>query len=189
MGVCLSSLATFNPPAAPFACRLHRHVRVHPLEGYLDVHANVRPSRERGPLLMLTAYQEVPSESRRITVQDELWLRYVIHCPPDSEVKVFVLISRKPRPDFASWPGRRVLAVLDAVAWPVAVLVVVATSPINAGALGAVLIVIAAFAGVCRLCRALWRNERYRFTTWVWGKRLAALLLVGLLLKLALQVR
>ena len=31
-------------------------------------------------------------------------------------------------------------------------------------------------------------NERYRFTTWVWGKRLAALLFVGVLLKLAQQI-
>jgi hypothetical protein len=51
-----------------------------------------------------------------------------------------------------------------------------------------VVIAVAAFAGVRRLHRALWVNQRYRFTTWVWGKRLAVLLLVGLLLKVGLQV-
>jgi hypothetical protein len=101
---------------------------------------------------------------------------------------VFLLISREPRPEFAYWPGRRVLAALDAVAWPSAVAAIVAASPLNDGAFGAVAIAVAACFGAQRLYRALWMNLRYRFTTWVWGKRLGALLFVGLLLKLALQV-
>jgi hypothetical protein len=63
-----------------------------------------------------------------------------------------------------------------------------AVSPLNLGVFGAVLMVVAATIGARRLYRALWVNQRYQFTTWVWGKRLAALLLVGLLFKLALQV-
>ena len=111
----------------------------------------------------------------------------VVHCPPDSEGIVWLLISREPRPDFGYWPGRRVLAGLDAVAWPLAAVVVGAVSPLNLGVFGAVLMVVAATIGARRLYRALWVNRRYQFTTWLWGKRLAALLLVGLLLKLALQ--
>jgi hypothetical protein len=101
---------------------------------------------------------------------------------------LFLLISREPRPDFAHWPGRRVLAALDALAWPLAAVAVVAAVPFEAGAFGAVVTVIAAYLGVQRLHRALWMNQRYRFTTWVWGKRLVAILLFGLLLQLALHV-
>ena len=121
-------------------------------------------------------------------MRDELFPCDVLHCPFDSEVNVFLLISREPRPEFAYWPGRRVLAALDAMVWPSAVAVIVAASPLNVGAFGAVVIVVAAYFGAQRLYRALWMNQRYRFTTWVWGKRLGALLLLGLLLKVALQV-
>jgi hypothetical protein len=121
-------------------------------------------------------------------VRDELCPHGVVNCPSDSEVTLFLLISREPRPDFAHWPGRRVLAALDALAWPLAAVAVVAAVPFEAGAFGAVVTVIAAYLGVQRLHRALWMNQRYRFTTWVWGKRLVAILLFGLLLQLALHV-
>jgi hypothetical protein len=101
---------------------------------------------------------------------------------------VFLLIYREPRADFAYWPGRRVLAGLDALAWPFAAVVVGTVSPLNPGVFGAVLMVVAATTGARRLYRALWVNQRYQFTTWVWGKRLVVLLSIGLLLKLALQV-
>ena len=98
---------------------------------------------------------------------------------------MFLLISREPHPDFAYWPGRRVLAALDALAWPATAAVVVVASPLNVGAFGAAMFVVAAYLGVRRFCRALLMNQ---VTTWVWGKRLVALLSIGLLLKLALHV-
>jgi hypothetical protein len=99
---------------------------------------------------------------------------------------MLMLITREPRPDFAHWPGRRLLAAFDALAWPLAVVAIVEALPRQAALVGGEVIAVAAFAGVLRLHRALWVNQRYRFTTWVWGKRLAALVLFGLLLKLAL---
>ena len=132
--------------------------------------------------------QDVQGCARRVTVRDELWPCDVIHCPPDSEGIVLLLIPREPRPDFGYWPGRRALASLDAVAWPLAAVLVGAVSPLNLGVLGAVLMVVAATIGARRLYRALWVNQRYQFTTWVWGKRLVLLLSVGLLLKVALRV-
>jgi hypothetical protein len=69
-----------------------------------------------------------------------------------------------------------------------AAVAVVAAVPFEAGAFGGVVMVIAACLGVRRLHSALWRNQRYRFTTWVWGKCLVALLLFGLLLRLAPHV-
>jgi hypothetical protein len=61
-------------------------------------------------------------------------------------------------------------------------------NPLNVGAFGAAMFVVAAYLGVRRFCRALWMNQRYQVTTWVWGKRLVALLSIGLQLKLALHV-
>ena len=48
---------------------------------------------------------------------------------------------------------------------------------------------VAAVALLCalgRLHRALWVNRRYRFTTWRWGRIAAALLLMGVVLKLTM---
>jgi hypothetical protein len=101
---------------------------------------------------------------------------------------MFLLIFREQRPDFAYWRGRRVLAALDAVAWPSMAMAIVVASPHSFGAFGAVVIVIAVYFGARRLYRALSMNQRYRFTTLVWGKRLMALLFVGLVLKVALQI-
>jgi hypothetical protein len=47
---------------------------------------------------------------------------------------------------------------------------------------------VAAFAaaGLGRLHRALWENQRYWFTTWRWGKVLGAMLRIGAVLKLSM---
>lgn len=45
---------------------------------------------------------------------------------------------------------------------------------------------LAVLSGLGRLRRALWMNHRYQFTTWRWGRRLAALLLIGMVLRVAL---
>jgi hypothetical protein len=47
-------------------------------------------------------------------------------------------------------------------------------------------VVVALLCSLSRLHRALWVNHRYRFTTWRWGRALAALLLVGAVMKLML---
>lgn len=99
---------------------------------------------------------------------------------------MLMLITREPRPDFVYWPGRRPLAAFDALACPVAAVAILAAVPHQSSLVGGVVIAVAAFAGVRRLHRALWVNQRYRFTTWVWAKRMAALVLFGLLRKLAL---
>ena len=52
------------------------------------------------------------------------------------------------------------------------------------GLVGQVVAAIALLCAIGRLHRAVWVNHRYRFTTWRWGRVAAALLLVGLVLKL-----
>lgn len=78
------------------------------------------------------------------------------------------------------------LAAVDAVAWPGALALVVWVAPVATGIAGALVIGVAALIAVARLRRAIWRNERYWFTTWRWGKPVLALLLIGGVLKLAL---
>jgi hypothetical protein len=40
--------------------------------------------------------------------------------------------------------------------------------------------------GLGRLHRAIWLNQRYWFTTWRWGKVMAAMLLIGAVLKVTM---
>ena len=99
---------------------------------------------------------------------------------------MWLLVARQPRPDAAYWPGRRLLAALDAVAWPALAPLVVVYSPIPTGVAGQLAISLAVFVGLRRVGRAVGHNERYRFTTWRLGLLLGALLLIGVGLKLAL---
>jgi hypothetical protein len=101
---------------------------------------------------------------------------------------MWIVITRPPRPEASIWPGRRALAAIDAVAWPLMWVVAVRHVPASTGLVGPVACSIAALSGVTRLHRALWANERYWFTTWRWSKIAAAMLLMGWVLKLAMAV-
>lgn len=96
---------------------------------------------------------------------------------------MWILFKRAPRPDAPYWPGRNWLAALDAVAWPAAWALGVTHAPIPTGIVGILVIACAALSAASRLQQALLRNERYRFTTWRWGKLVVGLLLLGWILK------
>jgi hypothetical protein len=99
---------------------------------------------------------------------------------------MWLLISREPRPDAPYWPGRRLLAVVDAAAWPLMWVLLIRHLPEPVGIVGPF---VAAFATLCalgRLNRALRVNHRYWFTTWRWGRIAAALMLMGAVLTLTL---
>jgi hypothetical protein len=98
---------------------------------------------------------------------------------------MWIIVNRTPRPDAPHWPGRRWLAAIDAVGWPVLIVWLVLHAPVHMGAMGQLAIVIAALSALTRLRRAVWFNHRYRFTTWRWGRVVATLVLIGALLKLA----
>jgi hypothetical protein len=100
---------------------------------------------------------------------------------------VWVLLFREPLPDAAFWPGRRALAALDAVLWPLAWVLLVHQAPVPVGVLGPFVSAVAVLCGLQRVHRALWLNHRYRFTTWVWGRRALMLLLMGLVMKVAVS--
>ena len=99
---------------------------------------------------------------------------------------MWILFRREPRPDAPYWPGRRWLAALDAVAWPAAGALAVTHAPMPTGIVGIFVIACAALSAASRLQEALLRNERYRFTTWRWGRVLMGLVLLGLVMKLAI---
>jgi len=99
---------------------------------------------------------------------------------------MWVLFARAAPPDSPYWRGRRCLAALDAVGWPTFWLTLLSHAPAELGISGAVVASLTVLIGLHRLSVALWRNHRYRFTTWRWGRLLLGLLLFGLAMKYAL---
>ena len=97
---------------------------------------------------------------------------------------MWLLYARAPVPDAPDWPGRRFLAMLDAVAWPALLAAMVSGSSMRTGILGSLALTLCGLFAIRRGGRALWHNERYQFTTWRCGLPLAVLLAIGAALKL-----
>ena len=100
---------------------------------------------------------------------------------------MWILFAHAPRPDAVVWPGRRLLAAIDAIVWPAVVLWALLSVPGASGVTRPVLGTIAVLAAFPRLRRALWSNQRYRFTTWWVVRLLAVLLMIGVVLRLSLR--
>ena len=98
---------------------------------------------------------------------------------------MWLLVAHERRPDAPKWPGRHAIAAFDAAAWPLLWMWAVSHGPASVGIVGSFVVAVAALCLLSRLRLALWVNHRYRFTTWRWGKMVAAMLLMGVFLKLA----
>ena len=98
---------------------------------------------------------------------------------------MWLLVAREPRPNAPDWPGRRVLAAIDAVTWPAMWVLLIHHAPQPVGLIGPFVTAMVVLLGLGRLPRALCLNHRYWFTTWRWGKVLAAIFLIGAILKLS----
>ncbi len=98
---------------------------------------------------------------------------------------MWVIFARAPPPDAVVWPGRRALALVDAVAWPAAWAGLVLGMPVSSGLAGPFALALCAASAVTRAHRAVAHNHRYHFTTWRWGRRLVFVLAIGYALKLA----
>lgn len=98
---------------------------------------------------------------------------------------IVCIAPREPRPDAPSWRGRRLLAALDALAWPAAGVLLLLRWP-AASALVWPVTVVAGLWALVRLCEAVFVNHRYWFTTWRWIRFGALLALVWLVMKLVL---
>ena len=99
---------------------------------------------------------------------------------------MWLLVAREPRPDAPDWPGRRMLAAVDAVVWPLLGALLILHAPEPVGLVGPFVTAMAVLLGLRRLHRALWVNQRYWFTTWRWGKVMVAMLLIGAVLKVTM---
>lgn len=99
---------------------------------------------------------------------------------------MWLILTRTPSPDAPYWPGRRLLALLDALAWPIEWVALAMQLPQPAGVVGPMVIALAVLSAVARVHRAARQNHRYHFTTWRWGRIAVGLLLVGLVLKVAM---
>jgi len=100
---------------------------------------------------------------------------------------MWIVFARAPRPDAAYWPGRRWLAAIDAMVWPILILWAVVSIPGGPGVAKPVLGAIALLFAFARLVRAIWSNHRYWFTTSWTLRALAVLLMLGLALKFTLH--
>ena len=101
---------------------------------------------------------------------------------------MFVVLQRSPVRDAAYWPGRRVLAAADAIVWPALWIGVIVAAPFRTGVAGALLITLMLWSSLTRLRTALAENQRYRFTTWRWGRPIVVILVIGAVLKAVLQL-
>jgi hypothetical protein len=98
---------------------------------------------------------------------------------------MWLLVKREPRANAPYWHGRRWLAALDAVAWPLFWVFLMSQIDAPGGIVGPMVVAIALLVSAERIHRAVWINHRYWFTTWRWGRIAAGLLLIGMVLKLA----
>src|SRR4051794_13119163 len=96
---------------------------------------------------------------------------------------MWLILVRAPPPDAQYWPGRRWLATIDAMSWPALGAYALSRIAASGGIVVAVLLALLVVCGLRRVITALTANQRYRFTTWRYGRWLAYLLLIGALLK------
>ena len=99
---------------------------------------------------------------------------------------MWLVFARAPLPDVPYWPGRRLLALVDAVAWPAGWIALAAHLQQVVGIVGPMVMALATLSAIGRVRRASWQNHRYHFTTWRWGRVAAGSLVVVLTLKVAL---
>jgi hypothetical protein len=100
---------------------------------------------------------------------------------------MWLVVAREPKPDAPYWPGRRLLAAVDAAMWPLLWVLVLSHAPKPVGLIGPFVAAVALLCALGRLHRALWVNHRYWFTTWRLGRIAVALLLIGVVLKLTMS--
>jgi hypothetical protein len=101
---------------------------------------------------------------------------------------MWLVIERPPLPDKPYWYGRRWLAMLDAVLWPLLVVACLLQAQALTGIVRPMAAVAALTIALIRLQTAWRHNHRYGFTTWWVLRPLLVLFLLGLCLKVLLAV-
>jgi hypothetical protein len=99
---------------------------------------------------------------------------------------MWLVLTRAPLPNARYWPGRRLLALVDAIGWPAAWVAAATQLPQPVGIVGPMVIALAVLSALGRVHRAALENHRYHFTTWRWGRVAVSVMLVGLVMKVVL---
>jgi hypothetical protein len=97
---------------------------------------------------------------------------------------MWLLVAREPRANAPYWTGRRWLAAVDAVVWPLFWVILASQIDAAVGIVGPMVVAVALLISAERLHRAVWVNHRYWFTTWRWARIVGALMVIGVVLKL-----
>jgi hypothetical protein len=105
-----------------------------------------------------------------------------------SNAIMWLVLTRAPLPDAPYWPGRRLLALGDAIAWPAGWIALATHLPQPIGIVGPMVTALAVLCAIGRAHRAVCQNHRYHFATWRSARTLAVLLLLGGALKVALSL-
>ena len=100
---------------------------------------------------------------------------------------MWFVFARAPLPNATYWPGRRLLALADALVWPASWIALAVQLLQPAGIVGPMVVAVALLSAIGRGHRAVWQNHRYHFTTWRWAQILICLLLIGLTLSFLTQ--
>lgn len=101
---------------------------------------------------------------------------------------MWLLVAPEPRANAPHWTGRRWIAAIDAVAWPLFWVLLLGQIDSPVGIVGPMVVAIALLVSGERIHRAVWVNHRYWFTTWRWGRIVVSLFVIGMVLKLAASV-
>jgi hypothetical protein len=101
---------------------------------------------------------------------------------------MWLVIERPPSPDKPDWYGRRRLAMLDAVLWPLLVVTCLLQAHALTGIVRPMAVIAALAIALIRLRTASSQTHRYGFTTWWVLRPLLVLFLLGLCLKVVLAV-
>ena len=99
---------------------------------------------------------------------------------------MWIVLPRRERCPALYWPGRRLLALIDALAWPAAFAALIVQAPFATELVGAVSLAFCLLYALRRARRAVWDNERYWFTTWRLTVMIACCVIFGWALELAL---
>jgi hypothetical protein len=97
---------------------------------------------------------------------------------------MWLLVAREPRANAPYWTGRRWLAAVDAVVWPLFWVILASQIDAAVGIVGPMVVAVALLISAERIHRAVWVNHRYWFTTWRWARFVGALVVIGMVLKL-----
>ena len=99
---------------------------------------------------------------------------------------MWIVLARRERCPALSWPGRRLLALIDALAWPAAFAALIIQAPFATELVGAVSLALCLLCALRRARRAVWDNEGYWFTTWRLTVTIACCVMFGWALQLVL---